>query len=69
VKYRGFVSILLAHGFTLLPRTATSHRKYEGNVNGERKMITVSGDDGDDILAKNLASMKRQSGLPKKLFR
>jgi predicted RNA binding protein YcfA (HicA-like mRNA interferase family) len=69
VKYRDFVAILLGQGFEMLPRGATSHRKYEGFVGGERRMVTVSGEDGDDILPKNLASMKRQSGLPKKLFR
>jgi predicted RNA binding protein YcfA (HicA-like mRNA interferase family) len=69
VKYRDFVTILIANDFKLLPRGATSHRKYEGVIDGKRQMVTVSGEDGDDILPKNLASMKRQSGLPKKTFR
>ncbi|MGH7052446.1 MAG: type II toxin-antitoxin system HicA family toxin [Stellaceae bacterium] len=69
MKYRQFIAILQQHGFMLLRRGATSHRQYEGMAGGKRMMVTVSGQDGDDIKPENLASMKRQSGLPKKLFR
>jgi predicted RNA binding protein YcfA (HicA-like mRNA interferase family) len=69
VKYRDFVAILTRNGFKMLPRTATSHRKYEGFVSGKRQMVMVSGDDGDDIMPGTLASMIRTSGLPKKTFR
>jgi predicted RNA binding protein YcfA (HicA-like mRNA interferase family) len=63
VKYRQIIAILEQHDFKLVRHGATS------TVNGERKMVTVSGRDGDDIKPENLASMKRQSGLPKKVFR
>ena len=69
MKYRQIIAILEQHDFKLVRHGATSHRQYEGTVNGERKMVTVSGRDGDDIKPENLASMKRQSGLPKKVFR
>jgi predicted RNA binding protein YcfA (HicA-like mRNA interferase family) len=69
VKYRTFVAILEEHGFKEIRHGATSHRQYEGIVDGKRMMVTVSGKDGDDIRHDNLSSMKRQSGLPKKVFR
>jgi predicted RNA binding protein YcfA (HicA-like mRNA interferase family) len=69
VKYRDFIAILELYHFELDRRGATSHRQYVGVVEGVRKVVTVSGRDGDDIKRINLASMKRQSGLPKKAFR
>jgi predicted RNA binding protein YcfA (HicA-like mRNA interferase family) len=69
VKYRQIIAILEQHGFTLVRHGATSHRQYEGFVKGERKMVTVGGRDGEDIKAENLTSMKRQSGLSRKVFR
>jgi predicted RNA binding protein YcfA (HicA-like mRNA interferase family) len=69
VKYRQFVAILERYGFKQVRHGASSHRQYEGTVDGERKMVTVGGRDGEDIKPENLASMKRQSGLPRKVFR
>jgi len=63
------MKILIDHGFTLLRQGATSHRQFEGFVEGQRFMVTASGQDGDDIKPGTLASMKRQSGLPKRTFR
>lgn len=43
---------------------------YERLVHGVRRLVTAAYDQpGDDITRRNLASMIRQSGLPKKLFR
>jgi predicted RNA binding protein YcfA (HicA-like mRNA interferase family) len=68
LKYRAFVQILLDNGF-VLDRQRGSHCQYEAVVKGERRIVTVSGQPNDDIWPKNLASMIRQSGLSKKLFR
>lgn len=68
MKVRDFVRILEDNGFTF-KRQSASHRYFEGFVDGRRRMVTVDGTDGDEIMTINLASMKRQSGLPKKLFR
>jgi predicted RNA binding protein YcfA (HicA-like mRNA interferase family) len=39
-------------------------------VGGRTRVVTLSHHSlGDDIMQKNLASIIRQSGLPKKLFR
>jgi predicted RNA binding protein YcfA (HicA-like mRNA interferase family) len=68
LKYRAFIQILTENGF-VLDRQRGSHGQYEGTINGKRSIVTVSGQPNDDILPKNLASMIRQSGLSKKLFR
>lgn len=65
MKIRDFVRILEKNGF-VFKRQSASHRMYEGFVGGKRHMVTVDGTDGDEIMTINLASMKRQSGLPKK---
>jgi predicted RNA binding protein YcfA (HicA-like mRNA interferase family) len=64
-----FIDILLAHGFVVHRHGATSHVHYRGVVSGEVRMVTVAGSGNTDILPKTLASMIRQSGLSKKLFR
>jgi predicted RNA binding protein YcfA (HicA-like mRNA interferase family) len=69
VKYRDFVKILEINGFLMKPRTATSHRHYEAIIEGKRRLVTISCEDGDDVGRNNLSSMIRQSGLPKRLFR
>jgi predicted RNA binding protein YcfA (HicA-like mRNA interferase family) len=38
-------------------------------VNGVRRIVTISGKDGEDVSRKLLASIRRQSALPRKLFR
>jgi predicted RNA binding protein YcfA (HicA-like mRNA interferase family) len=69
VKFREFIEVIEQHGFGLT-RTDGSHRRYEGVVNGRIELITVAYHRAsDDILPKTLASMIRQSGLPKKTFR
>ncbi|MDA8052016.1 MAG: type II toxin-antitoxin system HicA family toxin [Rhodospirillales bacterium] len=69
MKFREFVRILDTHGFTL-DRERGSHKQFKGIVGGRMRLVTVDYDQaGDDIPKRNLASMVRQSGLPKKLFR
>lgn len=68
MKYRDFVVILEAHGFCLT-RQKGSHKQYRGMVSGKVQLVTVSGDPGDEIRPRNLASMIRQSALPKRLFK
>ena len=69
MKYRDFVPILERYGFVLV-RTKGSHRQYQAVINGRTMLVTVDCSQlGEDIKTNNLASMIRQSGLPKKLFR
>jgi predicted RNA binding protein YcfA (HicA-like mRNA interferase family) len=68
VKYRDFIRLLEEHGFRQT-RQKGSHRRYEGLVSGKLQLVTVSGKPGDEVLPQTLASMIRQSGLPKRLFR
>ncbi|MGH6718144.1 MAG: type II toxin-antitoxin system HicA family toxin [Alphaproteobacteria bacterium] len=69
LKYRDLVRILKDHGFVQVRQTG-SHRTFDGVVNGRCMVVTVAyHSEGDDILPRNLASMMRQSGLPKRLFR
>ncbi|MBV8071904.1 MAG: type II toxin-antitoxin system HicA family toxin [Acidobacteriaceae bacterium] len=69
MNFREFIKILEAHGFEL-KRTVGSHRRYEGTVNGRIQLVIVAYHSlGDEIRPKNLGSMIRQSGLPKRVFR
>jgi predicted RNA binding protein YcfA (HicA-like mRNA interferase family) len=69
VNFRDFTAIIEEHGFEL-KRTTGSHRQYEGIVAGRIQLVTVAAHRmSDDILPKTLASMIRQSGLPKRAFR
>jgi predicted RNA binding protein YcfA (HicA-like mRNA interferase family) len=69
VKFRHFIEIIEAHGF-VLARQESSHRRYRGVIDGRVQLVTVAYHQiSDEILPKTLASMIRQSGLPKKLFR
>lgn len=69
MKFSRFVQILEENGFEL-DRTSGSHRQYQGFVDGHRRLVTVAAHRlGADIKPRNLASMIRQSGLPKRLFR
>lgn len=69
MKFRAFVRILEAHGFTL-DRERGTHKQYKGKVGAVVRLVTVDYDQpGDDISKRNLSSMIRQSGLSKKVFR
>ncbi|MDO1560393.1 type II toxin-antitoxin system HicA family toxin [Brevundimonas sp. 2R-24] len=64
------MAILEAHGFSLKRHGATSHRRYEAVINGRKHYVDLSPHSWtDDVKPKTLASIIRQSGLPKKLFR
>jgi predicted RNA binding protein YcfA (HicA-like mRNA interferase family) len=69
VKYRDVLKILHAHGFELA-RQRGSHHTYKAMVDGQMRVVTLSHHSlNDDIMPKNMASIIRQSGLPKNLFR
>ena len=69
LKFREFIDVLLAHGFELHRHGATSHRRYRGIVDAQVRYVDVAGQGNEDIKPGTLASMIRQSGLPKRLFR
>ncbi len=69
MKFWRFVEILEAHGFVLHRHGATSHAIYRGVVDGKVQQVVVAAHRmSDDIKSGTLASMVRQSGLPKKVF-
>jgi predicted RNA binding protein YcfA (HicA-like mRNA interferase family) len=69
MKFRAFVQILADHGFTE-QRQKGSHRIYVGAVGGRMRLVVVAVHNwNDEIKPGTLASMIRQSGLPKSLFR
>lgn len=69
MKFRDFLRILEEEHFTPV-RQAGSHRMYEAFIDGQRRIVTVAGHrESDDIRPGTLASMIRQSGLPRQRFR
>lgn len=69
MKYRDVVRALLDRGF-VLKRQDGSHRQFEGSVSGKRRLVTVAFHSAnDDVAPKTLASIIRQSGLPRGAFR
>ena len=68
MRVREVIRILERHGFQLVRQTG-SHRRFQGTVNGQNRMITVSGVDGDEVPKGTLGAIKRQSGLPGHRFR
>lgn len=69
MKVREVLRILESSGFYLKRWSRSSHRQYEGVVNGRRRLVTVVGREGDDVAPRTLQSIKRQSGLPARMFR
>jgi predicted RNA binding protein YcfA (HicA-like mRNA interferase family) len=70
VTFREFIQIIEQHGFALLRQGKGSHRMYRGIVNGRVMQVVVAYHNiNDEIRAGTLASMIRQTGLSKKLFR
>ncbi len=70
MQFRDFIRILLAHGFVLDRQRGTSHRMYKGRVGARTRLVVVAVHrESDDIKPGTLASMIRQSGLDRKLFR
>lgn len=69
LTFDAVLKILLDHGFEF-DRQKGSHRTYKGTVNGQTQVVTLAGHKGKEIVKpRTLASIIRQSGLPKKLFR
>ncbi len=69
MKYRDVEKLLLAHRFELI-RQQGSHRHFQGFVDGKRCIVTLAYHSrNDDVLPKTLASIIRQSGLSKRLFK
>ncbi|AVT75940.1 hypothetical protein RPPS3_18770 [Rhodopseudomonas palustris] len=67
--FRDFIEILERAKFSVT-RIEASHRRYVGTVDGKIKNVTVAFHNiNDEIKPDTLASMIRQSGLPKHLFR
>ena len=68
-KFNDFIRVLVRNGFTL-GRQKGATRVYKGSVEGRIQTVTIHFHrGGDDIKPGTLASMIRQSGLPKRLFR
>ena len=66
-KVREVMRILESHGFAL-DRQSGSHRRFVGRVHGRIRRVTVAGNPNDDVAKTTLASIRRQSGLPRKAF-
>jgi predicted RNA binding protein YcfA (HicA-like mRNA interferase family) len=67
--FREFIGILETALFEEVRKEAT-HRRYVGTVGGKTCNVTVAFHNiNDEIKPNTLASMIRQSGLPKHLFR
>ena len=68
LKVRDAIRILEAQGFYLKRQTG-SHRQFEGVVGEHRRLVTVAGKASDDISDATLSSIRRQSGLRRRVFR
>jgi predicted RNA binding protein YcfA (HicA-like mRNA interferase family) len=68
LKVREVLRVLADQGF-VLDRQSGSHRQFEALIDGRRRIVTVAGRDSDDIHPKTLASIIRQSGLPRRAFK
>lgn len=56
MKVRDAVRTLEEQGFSL-KRTRGSHRQFQGAVNGQRRLVTVAGKEGDDVARPTLVSI------------
>lgn len=67
LTYRDVIKILLALGFSMKPRTGTSHEKWEKTVYGKCYVVTVDKHEQpfDSFL---VSSMAKQAGVSKKEF-
>ncbi|MCY3622146.1 MAG: type II toxin-antitoxin system HicA family toxin [Gammaproteobacteria bacterium] len=68
MKVREVIRILEVNGFRQVRQTG-SHRRFEGVVGGRTRLVTVAGNTGEEVSVGTLASIRRQSGLPRRLFR
>ncbi|MCC6918563.1 MAG: type II toxin-antitoxin system HicA family toxin [Alphaproteobacteria bacterium] len=68
--FRDFIRIIEDHGFILIRHDGSSHRRYRAVRSGRVWLVDVAmHHPGDEIAPGTLASMIRQSGLSKGLFR
>ena len=68
MKVRKVIRVLTDNGFRQV-RQSGSHRQFEGFVNGKRRLVTVAGKESSEVRPDTLASIRQQSGLPRRLFR
>lgn len=69
--FREVIAIIEANGFEIVPgRQSGSHRQYKKITDGKVRLVTLAYHNINAVvLADTLASIIRQSGLPKALFR
>lgn len=69
--FREVIEIIEANGFVIVAgRQSGSHRQYKRVQGSQMRLVTVAYHSiNDDVLPDTLASIIRQSGLPKGLFR
>lgn len=68
ISQRKFIEILRTNSFYPTGQQVGSHQTWEGTINGRKHSVTVDVK-YDEYCGDVLASMIRQSGLPKKTFR
>ena len=70
MKVKDVVRVLKEHGFHH-DRSKGGARLFEGVVDGERRLVKVLGKDkdGDEMPKRTLASIRRQSGLSRRVLR
>ena len=68
MRVRDVIRVLTDNGFRK-DRQSGSHRQFEGFVNGRRRLVTVAGKESSEVKPDTLASIRQQSGLPRRLFR
>ncbi|WP_123656737.1 type II toxin-antitoxin system HicA family toxin [Salinisphaera japonica] len=69
MQFREVFEILNENGFEQT-RQKGSHCQFAGMIGGRKRLVTVACHKlSDDVKKGTLASIRRQSGLPKKAFR
>ena len=69
MKYREVLDVLGRNGFELI-RQRGSHRRFRGTVGGQTRLVTIAfHSQNEEVLPATLASIIRQSGLPRSVFR
>ncbi len=69
MKFREVVDKLKENNIIFKRNGKGSHKVYEGTYNGEIRVVILSYSQlGEDVPKGTLDNIKRQSGLPKKLF-
>lgn len=70
MKVRDVIRVLKEHGFHL-DRSKGGARLFKGVVDGEHRLVKAPSKDkdGDETPKRILSTIKRQSGLSKRVFR